>query len=129
MTDPQRRYLTRGERRTVAADLKTRYEGGATVRQLVAETGRSYGSVSSLLHLADTQMRSASWPLDRLAGDKRAAARKTAVAMYEAGHTIRCAAEAIGRSWSCTRTLLIEAHTQLRPRNTRCTVAHPEVTA
>ncbi|MEU8968083.1 helix-turn-helix domain-containing protein [Streptomyces monashensis] len=123
-TQLERGRLTSGERLAVAADLKTRYEAGATVRQLVAETGRAYGSVSALLHLADTQMRSASWPLNALTGDERAAARKTAVRMYEAGHTIRCAAEVLGRSWSCTRTLLIEAHTQFRSRNTRCTAQH-----
>lgn len=59
-----------------------------------------------------------------LLGEERTAARQTAAAMYQAGHTIRCAAEAIGRSWTCTRNLLVEAGTQLRPRSTRCTAAH-----
>ncbi|MEV6833548.1 helix-turn-helix domain-containing protein [Streptomyces sp. NPDC051133] len=123
-TRPKRRYLTSGERHALAADLKTRYEAGASVRQLAEETGRSYGSVSGLLHLADTQMRPAVWPADRLTGDARATAKQAAADVYEAGHAIRCAADAIGRSWTYTRNLLVEADIKFRPRNSRCTASH-----
>ncbi|MFB7669701.1 helix-turn-helix domain-containing protein [Kitasatospora sp. NPDC056138] len=37
------------ERELLAADLKQRYEAGATIRALVEDTGRSYGSVHRLL--------------------------------------------------------------------------------
>lgn len=59
MTEPRPRapYLKGDARLKLAASLKTRYEAGATVRQLAAETGRSYGSVAELLRLAGTEMR------------------------------------------------------------------------
>lgn len=44
-------------RRQLAAELKARYEHGATVRALAAEAGRSYGFVHRLLSEAGTDFR------------------------------------------------------------------------
>lgn len=44
----------------------------------------------------------------RLANDLRAA--------YDQGHTIQALANLTGRSYGYTRRLLLEAHTQLRPK-------------
>lgn len=56
-TRPRRRYLTGEARAQAAAHLKTKYEAGATVRQLAEETGHSYGNIANLLRLAGTEMR------------------------------------------------------------------------
>jgi hypothetical protein len=42
-----------------AAGLRARYEAGATLHQLAAETGRSRTSIASLLHHVGTRMRPA----------------------------------------------------------------------
>jgi Helix-turn-helix domain len=47
------------------AELRTAYEGGASIRSLVAETGRSYGSIHSLLRESGTTMRSRGGPNHR----------------------------------------------------------------
>jgi len=39
-------------------ELKSAYEGGASIRTLVASTGRSYGSIHSMLRESGTTMRS-----------------------------------------------------------------------
>lgn len=49
--------VTGAARTALAADVKRRYEGGATIRQLAAELGRSYGFVYRLLDDAGAQMR------------------------------------------------------------------------
>jgi hypothetical protein len=59
-------------KRTVQRSVKTRdqmlyelrhaYEGGASIRSLVATTGRSYGSVHSMLRQAGTTMRGRGGP-------------------------------------------------------------------
>ena len=46
-------------------DLRTAYEGGASIRTLVATTGRSYGSVHSMLRESGTTMRSRGGPNHR----------------------------------------------------------------
>lgn len=43
-------------------ELRNAYEGGASIRTLVASTGRSYGSVHSLLLQAGTTMRGRGGP-------------------------------------------------------------------
>ncbi|MFK0047812.1 helix-turn-helix domain-containing protein [Streptomyces sp. NPDC090741] len=44
------RRLPRGpERDQLVADLKEKYDGGASIRELADETGRSYGGVHRLL--------------------------------------------------------------------------------
>ena len=43
-------------------ELRHAYEGGASIRSLVAKTGRSYGSIHSLLRESGTTMRSRGGP-------------------------------------------------------------------
>jgi Helix-turn-helix domain len=43
-------------------ELRSAYEGGASIRKLVASTGRSYGSIHSLLRESGTTMRSRGGP-------------------------------------------------------------------
>jgi hypothetical protein len=43
-------------------ELRNAYESGASIRSLVASTGRSYGSVHSLLRESGTTMRSRGGP-------------------------------------------------------------------
>lgn len=49
-------------------DLRSAYERGASIRSLVAQTGRSYGSVHSMLRESGTRMRSRGGPNHRRAG-------------------------------------------------------------
>ena len=46
-------------------DLRSAYEGGASIRTLVASTGRSYGSIHSMLRESGTAMRSRGGPNHR----------------------------------------------------------------
>lgn len=46
-------------------ELRTAYEGGASIRRLVANTGRSYGSVHAMLRESGTPMRSRGGPNHR----------------------------------------------------------------
>jgi Helix-turn-helix domain len=43
-------------------ELRDRYEHGASIRTLVATTGRSYGSIHSMLRESGTTMRSRGGP-------------------------------------------------------------------
>ena len=43
-------------------ELRNAYESGASIRNLVANTGRSYGSVHSMLRESGTTMRSRGGP-------------------------------------------------------------------
>lgn len=43
------RRITGDERGTLSTTLRRRYEGGASIRTLAAETGRSYGFVHRVL--------------------------------------------------------------------------------
>jgi hypothetical protein len=49
----------------VLTELRSAYEKGASIRSLVAETGRSYGSVHSMLRESGTTMRSRGGPNHR----------------------------------------------------------------
>jgi hypothetical protein len=49
----------------VLNELRSAYEGGASIRALVANTGRSYGSVHSMLRESGTTMRSRGGPNHR----------------------------------------------------------------
>lgn len=51
-------------------ELRHAYEGGASIRNLVATTGRSYGSVHSLLVESGTTMRGRGGP-NRTAKSRR----------------------------------------------------------
>ncbi len=46
-------------------ELRSAYEGGASIRKLVSSTGRSYGSVHSMLRESGTPMRSRGGPNHR----------------------------------------------------------------
>jgi Helix-turn-helix domain len=46
-------------------ELRSAYEGGASIRSLVATTGRSYGSIHSMLRESGTAMRSRGGPNHR----------------------------------------------------------------
>jgi hypothetical protein len=46
-------------------ELRSMYEGGASIRTLVASTGRSYGSIHSMLRESGTTMRSRGGPNHR----------------------------------------------------------------
>lgn len=52
-------------REELIAELRTAYEGGASIRTLVASTGHSYGSIHSMLRESGTPMRSRGGPNHR----------------------------------------------------------------
>ena len=49
----------------VLDELRSAYERGASIRSLVATTGRSYGSIHSMLRESGTTMRSRGGPNHR----------------------------------------------------------------
>src|SRR5690554_3766642 len=49
--------ISGGNRDKLAADLKKKYEGGKSIRDLAGETGRSYGFVHRLLSESGVQLR------------------------------------------------------------------------
>ena len=55
-------YSNRDE---LLTELRRAYEEGASIRSLVAGTGRSYGSIHSLLRESGTTMRSRGGPNHR----------------------------------------------------------------
>jgi predicted transcriptional regulator len=50
--------ITGDDRSNLARDLKSRYDGGASIRSLAAETGRSYGFVHRILSESEVSLRS-----------------------------------------------------------------------
>jgi Helix-turn-helix domain len=59
------RNLARKSKKTrdqLLHELRNAYEGGASIRNLVATTGRSYGSIHSMLLESGTTMRSRGGP-------------------------------------------------------------------
>ncbi len=52
-------------REELLGELRSAYEGGASIRNLAATTGRSYGSIHSLLRESGTTMRSRGGPNHR----------------------------------------------------------------
>lgn len=52
-------------REQLLTDLRTAYEGGASIRTLVASTGRSYGCIHAMLRESGTTMRSRGGPNHR----------------------------------------------------------------
>jgi hypothetical protein len=69
-----RRGIKRGEvpmkklnksRDQLLTELRSAYERGASIRTLVASTGRSYGSIHSMLRESGTTMRSRGGPNHR----------------------------------------------------------------
>ncbi|MGD1237748.1 helix-turn-helix domain-containing protein [Mycobacterium seoulense] len=53
---------SRKTREQMLSELRNAYEGGASIRTLAARTGRSYGSVHSMLLQAGTTMRGRGGP-------------------------------------------------------------------
>jgi Helix-turn-helix domain len=53
---------SRKTRDELLGELRSAYEGGASIRNLAATTGRSYGSIHSLLVESGTTMRSRGGP-------------------------------------------------------------------
>ena len=51
------RRVSGGERDTLATDLKKRYAAGASIRELAASTGRSYGFVHRILSESCASLR------------------------------------------------------------------------
>jgi hypothetical protein len=51
------RRVTGGDRSKLASDLRKRYEGGASIRDLAADTGRSYGFVHRILSESGATLR------------------------------------------------------------------------
>ena len=56
---------SKNPRDQVLRELRRAYEGGASIRKLVEATGRSYGSVHSMLRESGTTMRSRGGPNHR----------------------------------------------------------------
>ena len=91
--------------------LRARYESGATVDELVASSGLSYGTVLNRLHDAGTVMRT-SWQTRRMRQDPEARQRLAAHlrTLYERhGATLTELAAAAGGTRRAARRLLIEA--------------------
>ena len=58
MADPTKgSRVTGAERAQQAADLRKRYDGGASIRSLAESTGRSYGFIHRILSDSGTAMR------------------------------------------------------------------------
>jgi hypothetical protein len=49
--------ITGGDRTKLAADLKRKYTSGQSIRELAAETGRSYGFVHRMLSESGVSLR------------------------------------------------------------------------
>ncbi|MGI5192713.1 helix-turn-helix domain-containing protein [Streptomyces sp. CA-288835] len=93
------------------AALRKQYESGATVDELVAASGLSYGTVLNRLHDAGTEMRT-SWQTRRMRQDPQARQRLAAHlrTLYEEhGATLTELAAAAGETRRAARRLLIEA--------------------
>lgn len=56
---------TKDSRDQLIYELRSAYEGGASIRNLVASTGKSYGSIHSMLRESGTTMRSRGGPNHR----------------------------------------------------------------
>ncbi|CBG68532.1 hypothetical protein SCAB_13761 [Streptomyces scabiei 87.22] len=92
-------------------DLRKQYESGATVDELVAASGLSYGTVLNRLHEVGTVMRT-SWQTRRMRQDPQARQRLAAHlrTLYEQhGATLTELAAAAGETRRAARRLLIEA--------------------
>ncbi|MGW3667172.1 helix-turn-helix domain-containing protein [Streptomyces sp. NPDC005141] len=96
--------------------LRKQYESGATVDELVAASGLSYGTVLNRLHDAGTVMR-ASWQTRRMRQDPQARQRLAAHlrTLYEQhGATLTELAAGAGETRRAARRLLIEAGGSVR---------------
>ncbi|WP_156690328.1 helix-turn-helix domain-containing protein [Mycobacterium sp. Marseille-P9652] len=57
--------LSKNTRDELLHELRNAYEGGASIRNLAATTGRSYGSVHSMLRESGTTLRGRGGPNHR----------------------------------------------------------------
>ncbi|MFI9272623.1 helix-turn-helix domain-containing protein [Kitasatospora sp. NPDC052896] len=118
MRTPQqtRRLRADPQRRRLAADLRARYEDGATVATLVKIAGRSARTVRRLLHEAGATLRPAR--RRQLPAPEAAAAREQLKrdlrANYDAGDSIQVLAQATRLSTRTVHRLLREAGTTMR---------------
>lgn len=91
--------------------LRREYESGATVNELVATSGLSYGTVLNRLHDAGTEMRT-SWQTRRMRQDpqaRRRLATRLRILYEQHGATLTELAAAAGGTRRAARRLLIEA--------------------
>jgi uncharacterized protein YidB (DUF937 family) len=88
--------------------LRARYDAGATLKDLAAETGLNAETVRTRLLAAGTAMRSP-YRRVRIPG---------LVAAYRRGDTLTMLAAQYGMSYSMVRRRLLEARVQLRPPGT-----------
>ncbi|MFJ9134955.1 helix-turn-helix domain-containing protein [Streptomyces sp. NPDC102256] len=96
--------------------LREQYESGATVDEVVASSGLSYGTVLNRLHDAGTVMRT-SWQTRRMRQDPQARKRLAAHlrTLYEQhGVTLGELAAAAGETRRAARRLLIESGGSVR---------------
>jgi hypothetical protein len=49
--------VTGGDRSKLASDLRKRYESGASIRELAADTGRSYGFIHRIVSESGATLR------------------------------------------------------------------------
>jgi transcriptional regulator with XRE-family HTH domain len=110
--NPQHHPTTAAENLPVTPEvLRQQYESGATVDELVAASGLSYGTVLNRLHEAGTVMRT-SWQTRRMRQDPQARQRLAARlrTLYEQhGATLTELAAAAGGTRRAARRLVIEA--------------------
>ncbi|MEU9207677.1 helix-turn-helix domain containing protein [Streptomyces sp. NPDC048415] len=110
--NPQPPPTSTAESQTVTPEsLRKQYESGATVDELVATSGLSYGTVLNRLHDAGTVMRT-SWQTRRMREDPQARQRLASHlrALYDDhGATLTELAAAAGETRRAARRLLIEA--------------------
>jgi len=108
----QESSITSGASEAVTPEsLRQQYESGATVDELVAASGLSYGTVLNRLHDAGTVMRT-SWQTRRIRQNPQARRRLAAHlrTLYEQhGATLTELATAAGETRRGARRLLIEA--------------------
>ncbi|MFG2785192.1 helix-turn-helix domain-containing protein [Streptomyces prunicolor] len=97
--------------RPTPRSLRQQYESGATVRELMAASGLSYGTLLNRLKGAGTVMRT-SWQTRRMRADPEARRRLAAHlrTLYEEhGATLNELASAAGETRTVARGLLVEA--------------------
>jgi hypothetical protein len=63
MTDLKKgRRITGAEREALTTEIKSRYDNGASIRELAADTGRSYGFIHRLLVESEATLRGRGGP-------------------------------------------------------------------
>jgi DNA-binding transcriptional ArsR family regulator len=109
------------ETQTLRADLRGRYEAGATIQEIAAATGRPPSAIAKHLRAAGTPMRSTGarpghQPQTRHTTQQRRAIGLELRPLYEAGATVKELARQRGRSYGYIHDLLRLVDTDLRGR-------------